>query len=174
MEDLIKQIKAGLDANLYYLSLFVALAIPDICGAIESENGRSSGKKYKNWFDTYLRPKNSKYKKTFTSEACYQFRCALLHAGETQVKFNNDDYQKILFIEPPNPSYNIHACIVGNETKHKSLLIDIHKFCNDIIEGVYDWMKANQENKIFTKNYKNRIKRYPNGMPPVLGCSVIG
>jgi hypothetical protein len=45
MELLLEQIEKGLNANLYYLSLFVALCIPDICGALEPENGRADGEK---------------------------------------------------------------------------------------------------------------------------------
>ena len=47
MRDFLAQIKMGLDQNLYFLSLFSALAIPDICGAIGSENGEASAEKYK-------------------------------------------------------------------------------------------------------------------------------
>ena len=35
MQNLLDQIQKGLEADLYYLSLFAALAIPDICGAID-------------------------------------------------------------------------------------------------------------------------------------------
>lgn len=42
MKNLLEQIDHGLKVNLYYLSLFVALSIPDICGAIDSQNGEAS------------------------------------------------------------------------------------------------------------------------------------
>jgi len=47
MRDFLVQIKKGLDVNLYLLSLFSALAIPDICGAMGSENGEASTKSIK-------------------------------------------------------------------------------------------------------------------------------
>ena len=36
MRDLLEQIERGLDQNLYYLALFSALSLPDICGAVDS------------------------------------------------------------------------------------------------------------------------------------------
>jgi len=41
MEDLIRQLRAA-SASLYYLALFAALAIPDICSALETENGKAT------------------------------------------------------------------------------------------------------------------------------------
>jgi len=78
MRDVLAQLRESLDANLYYLSLFVALSIPDICGAIDSENGEASGKKYAQWFDRYVAPK---YHGFLVGEDCYRFRCSLLHQG---------------------------------------------------------------------------------------------
>ncbi|MDE2144999.1 MAG: hypothetical protein KGJ01_03500, partial [Patescibacteria group bacterium] len=57
MRDLLTQIGKGLDENLYFLSLFSTLAIPDLCGAIGSENGKACAEKYKAWFDKHVAPK---------------------------------------------------------------------------------------------------------------------
>jgi len=54
MRHLLEQIKKGLDNNLYYLSLFAALALPDICGAINSESGEANKDKYVQWFNKYV------------------------------------------------------------------------------------------------------------------------
>ena len=54
MNDFLLQIREGLNKNLYLLSLFSALAIPDICGAMSSENGEANAEKYKAWFDKYI------------------------------------------------------------------------------------------------------------------------
>ena len=74
MKGFLEQIQIGLKANLYYLSLFVALTIPDICGAIGSENGLASSDKYKDWFDRYVADKSGGF---LTAEDCYLFLCSL-------------------------------------------------------------------------------------------------
>ena len=38
MKDIIKQIRIAYKSQAYYPALFLALALPDICGALESEN----------------------------------------------------------------------------------------------------------------------------------------
>jgi hypothetical protein len=42
MRTLIDQIESSLGSGAYYLSLFGALAIPDIAGALSSEDGEAS------------------------------------------------------------------------------------------------------------------------------------
>ncbi|MBT6050130.1 MAG: hypothetical protein HOG49_25320 [Candidatus Scalindua sp.] len=178
MKSLLDQVKKGLDAGLYQLALFVALCVPDICGAVESEDGKASGEKYKAWIKQNLTEKwPDKYKDQFTPEKIYQFCCALLHQGKT--KHENSTYLRILFLEPKglkqkNITLNTHCCEVGTETKSMSLLIDIEQFCNDIIEATQAWIKRNETNQNFKKNYKNLIIRYPEGIEPVLGSPVIG
>ncbi len=175
MKLLLEQIEKGLEAELYYLSLFVSLCIPDICGALESENGFAQPEKYKNWVSQYLvavRP--DKYGDRLSADHIWQFRCALLHQGRT--KHSKGEYKRILFFEPgvEIPIRGLHCCIVGTKTEDKSLVIDIRQFCSDIIAAAESWLVSNQTNQNFMGNYKNLIRRYPNGISPVLGCPVIG
>jgi len=175
MRDLLAQIEDGLKQNLYYLSLFSVLTIPDICGAMESEDGIATGKKYKNWFNKYVvKRAPDKYGdgKNLTADICYYYRCSLLHQGRSQHK--NIEYRRILFIEPPLPTCDIHSCAIGTNTKDKSLLIDVQKFCNDIVKGAHEWLAKNKNSNNYKKNYQGFIKRYPKGIKPVLGCAIIG
>lgn len=55
MHDLLEQIEKALECNLYYLALQSTLALPDICGALESENGQANRTKYINWYNTYAK-----------------------------------------------------------------------------------------------------------------------
>jgi hypothetical protein len=165
MQDLLEQIKQGLQSDLYYLSLFVALSIPDICGAIDSSNGEASGHKYINWFDKYVAPKYGNFLK---GSDCYKFRCSLLHQGST--RHPKSSYSRILFIEP-NAINGVFHCIVLND----ALNIDVGKFCNDMTEGVKLWLAEVETTDLFKKNYDKFIKRYPNGLPPyIVGAPVIG
>jgi hypothetical protein len=175
MEALLSQIEKGLDANLYYLSLFVSLSIPDICAALESETGRTNGDKYKNWVDEHLvTPWPDRYGDRLSSDHIYEFRCALFHQGRTVQ--DNCEYQRILFFEPGIVTgiQVSHCCIVGAKTKDRSLLIDVKQFCTDIITGAKTWHQKNNMTKNYLTNYEKLIKRYPKGISPVFGCPVIG
>lgn len=175
MELLLAQIEKGLEARLYYLSLFVALCIPDICGALESEDGQTTGKQYKAWLNEYLvKARPDKYGDRLSAEHIWQFRCALLHQGRT--KHDAGEYKRILFFEPGVVTgiHGVHCCIVGSKTEDKSLMIDLQQFCTDIIVSTKTWLAANRENKNYIANYEKLIKRHPNGISPVFGCPVIG
>ena len=177
MKDLLEQIKVGLSHNLYYLSLFATLTIPDICSALESKDGKTDGKKYKKWFDEYMVNKEpEKYGdgRNLTSNDCWNFRCAMLHQGRSS--HDKIDYKRILFVEQPDLHGigSIHACIVGAATEEKSLLINVEKFCSDMIESANEWLVKNEKTDIYKENFLKLIRRYPGGIKPVLGCPVIG
>lgn len=166
MRDLIKQIRIALeDSRLYYLTLFVCLTIPDICGAMGSNNGGATSKKYKGWFDKYVAQKHSLF---LTSEDCYCFRCSLLHQGSSQHPKSN--YSRILFIEPSATTNVLHNNIIND-----ALNIDVLIFCNDILSGAETWLQENEETEDFKRNYNKFMKMYPEGLAPyILGIPVIG
>ena len=139
MKNLLEQIKKGLDNNLYYLSLFATLSVPDICGAINSENGEASKDKYVQWFNKYVA---GKYPGSLDGEDCYYFRCSLLHQGSSQHPKSN--YSRVLFIEPAATTNVFHRNILND-----ALNIDVRIFCNDIVEGVKEWLKEVENTDLY-------------------------
>lgn len=164
MRDFLAQIKNGLGVNLYLLSLFSALAIPDLCGAMSSENGEASAEKYKAWFDKYVA---SKYNGFLSGENCYFFRCSLLHQGRSQHPSSN--YKRVLFVEPSASTNVFH-----NNIMNDALNIDVRIFCNDMISGAEKSLGENEETELYKKNYDKFMRRYPDGLSPyVVGVPVI-
>jgi len=164
MSALFKQIEDGLSANLYYLSLFVSLCLPDICAAMSSSNGEASGQTYIAWFDSYVAPRcHGK----LDGETCYRFRCSLLHQGTTL--HPKSRYKRILFIEPQSGKVVVH---LGDSSG--GLMIDAPSFCQDVIRGAYDWLRENQNAPEFLTNFPKFVHRYPTGLLPfVFGLPVI-
>ena len=130
MKDFLEQIEVGLKVNLYHLSLLAALTIPDICGAIGSENGLAHPDKYKDWFNKYI---GHKYRGFLTAEDCYLFRCSLLHQGSSQ--HPKSGYSRVIFVEP-SATTSVFHCNIMND----ALNIDVRILCNDIIEGAKAWL----------------------------------
>ncbi len=61
----------------YWALLHLSMVLPDICAALESEDGQGKPDKYKNWCKRYLADR-------FMSPSdWYALRCALLHQGRT-------------------------------------------------------------------------------------------
>lgn len=78
MRDVLNQMKAANGAGLYYVALFSALAIPDICGALESQDGTANGQRYRAWFDRWVSPKYSFFGGTsLTGDVCYTIAARL-------------------------------------------------------------------------------------------------
>ncbi|NLU17964.1 MAG: hypothetical protein GXW94_19755 [Serratia liquefaciens] len=116
MEPIVKAIKISIESENYFGALFLALALPDICGAIETPKEKN-GVRYKRWFrenlNKYYAPDN-KYELmkvttphvldgmdegfvnmlklqgvgslAFTDEMCWKLRNAVLHTGTNEVK----------------------------------------------------------------------------------------
>jgi len=163
MRDLLNQIKVGLDCNLYYLCLFAALAIPDICGALESEDGYANGSRYINWFESNVKTAES----FLTGQDCYYFRCSMLHQGTTG--HPQSSFKGIAFIEPGSTSSTVHNCNFSG-----MYCIDIRKFCTDIINAADNWLERKSKDADFLKNYDKCIKRHPSGLAPyITGVPVI-
>ncbi len=165
MQNLLDQIQKGLENDLYYLSLFAALSIPDICGAIESQDGEASGKKYVDWFDEYVAPK---YNGFLSGDDCYKFRCSLLHQGSSQHSKSN--YSRVLFVEPSATTNIFH-----NNVMNDALNIDVRIFCQDIVMGASKWLQKVEDTRLYKINYDKFMRRHPDGLKPyIIGVPVIG
>ena len=165
MQELLNQIRVGLDNNLYYLSLFASLAVPDICGALTTENGIATKEGYIKWFDINVAQPNGYF---LTGIDCYYFRCSMVHQGTTQ--HLSSLFQRIIFAEPGNTTNIFHNNIILN-----ALNIDVVIFCNDIIDSAIKWFEAVQDDPNFKKNYELFVRRYADGLLPfIAGVPVIG
>lgn len=173
MRELLRQIEAALDANLYYLALFASLALPDICGAIDSLDGVATGSKYKDWFDKYVAPKYLRYGHQYLTGAdCYHFRCSLLHQGSSQIQHSN--YSRVIFIEPPEDELTPHLNLVG-----EALNVDLRIFCNDIIRSIREWLDRVENTRAYEINYDKFMRWYAQGLPqhgidrPVITSNIV-
>lgn len=178
MEEFLTQIRGAISCKLYYSALFMTVSIPDICSAIQSANNRTTRKKYKNWFNKYISniaPNKYGENGQLKAEDLYLIRCSLLHQGQTT---NQKDYKRLLFIEPETKAYkglnSIHCCTVGKDSLNRSLLIDIVRFCDDMIKGVEEWMIEMQNDTNYKTNSSKIIKRHPNGIEPLITLPLIG
>jgi hypothetical protein len=134
MERILSQIESTLDSGNYIPALFTALALPDICGAVDSADGRASGASYKTWFDAHV---GDKYKLGdwvfLDGDGCYYFRCSLLHQGSSI--HPKQSYSRIEFIEPGSTKSEAHCVIIDN-----TLVIDVVTFCRDLVAGARTWL----------------------------------
>ncbi|WIO73601.1 hypothetical protein QP938_09880 [Porticoccaceae bacterium LTM1] len=164
MNTLLDQVESSVETGSYLLGLYVALALPDICGALESNNGRATGNRYKAWFNKWVAPK---YERILTGDQCYAYRCGVLHQGRS--KHESLGYSKIIFLEP-NPNIYMHKNIFND-----ALNLDLKEFCSDIVSSVREWLLTMNENGNYKRNYEHFMRRHEKGLAPyVVGVPVIG
>ena len=184
MQMLLDQIEASLGSGLYFLSLYTSLTIPDIAGALDSENGEASGAKYAAWFEQWVRPQLYEtilasvpaehrehvppMENPLTGDACYRFRCSLLHRGSSQ--HPKSPFGRIIFIEPGATTNVFHYSQLND-----ALCIDLNLFCREMLAGARLWLAQAQQNANYLKNYSQFARRHDNGLAPYIhGVPVVG
>lgn len=184
MRTLISQIENSVGSGAYYLSLFGALAIPDIAGALNSEDGGASGTKYAEWYEQWVRPRFAEVVRAsvpeharpyikdvespLTGDACYRFRCSLLHQGSSQ--HPKSPYSRIIFIEPGTTTTVVHYGQLND-----ALCIDLNLFCREVTSGARLWLHAAEKTGVYQQNYERFARRHAGGIAPYIGgVPVIG
>ena len=165
--ELLDQVDRAATNGEYFLALFGALALPSICSALESDNGRDSGDKYEKWFDKWV---GHKYGGRLTGGQCYSFRCAMLHQG--RAVHSGLGYDRVLFLEPrfvAATGWTFH-----NNVLNGALNLDLVTFCKDVTDGARIWLRTAQGSANYVKNFDQSFRRFPNGLPPfIIGAPVV-
>lgn len=151
MEQLAAEIRAAVNHGAWVLALTGTLALPDICAALESENGRSSGSRYRAWIRTWL---GEQYPELDPGEI-YQMRCSMLHQGRTQT----GAYERVIFVAPG--PLKAHNNVLGD-----ALNLDLPTFCEDVLSAVDRWKTDMEGNPNYERNSPSLIQWYPEGLAP--------
>ena len=54
MDVILAEVDRALNAGFYYLAVDNCLALPDICAAMESADGETTGNRYKAWYEKWI------------------------------------------------------------------------------------------------------------------------
>ncbi len=159
MKEFFKQVGIAAESGLYFVALAGALIIPDICGALDSPDGQTTGTAYSKWFDTHAA---QRFYGRLDGATCYRFRCSFLHQGTTQ--HPSSAYSRVMFIEPGATTNVIHMGVMDD-----ALVIDVRLFCLDMVSAAEEWEQAAVGTEPYETNIKQRLRRYPDGLPPYIG-----
>ncbi len=144
-----------------------ALAVPEICGALESPGGEADGKKYAAWFDAHVSPRYS-VRGTVMLHGwdVYRFRCRVLHQPTHAIP--STGLSRIVFIEP-----GMTGVVPHNHKVFDMLNIDVRIFIEDVVEAGLLWLERAQHTAAFAGNMERFARRYPDGLPPYIAGSAI-
>lgn len=165
MDRLFDEIALAVNNGLYFLGLMGALAIPDMCAGLESEDGFTNGTKYAKWFDRWVAPS---YDGLIIGEDAWGFRCSLVHQGRAHP--HKGSYSRVFFVEPNPVITYAHRNVFDD-----ALNLDIPTFCGDLIAGARAWLPTVEDSEIYKNNLAKFMTRHPNGIPPfMVGVPLIG
>jgi len=150
MQRFIDAIRYSIAEKNWFAAIFIALALPDICGALEKPKAKV-GDRYKNWFDRYLA---ENYKPKFSADDCYYFRCACLHQG-----FDTHDrmkFEKIHFTPPDS-----HGSVIHKNRINNILQMQIDVFCEDLCKAVERWCEDTKDDSELQVRKEMLMKIHP-------------
>lgn len=152
MKQYIDAIFISLNSENYFSALAIALMMPDICSAIESEKNFGTKWLYSDWFDKYL---SHYYTDTeyfdapivfLSGKECYALRCSYLHQGMHDIGHQSillnevNPVQKIQFVAKEMPQDKIKLGSL--------VLLNLNIFCLQMIAAVGEWQKDNVGNSL--------------------------
>ncbi len=114
-------------AGCYWALLHLIVVLPDVCAALESENGMASGIAYKRWCARYT------HQSALSPEEWYDIRCAILHEGRTRGRREEKLYR---FIEC-DPTKKLHR--TGDA---KTMSFETYALAQEMSLAVRRWIKA--------------------------------
>ena len=158
---LLNQINQAATGGLHLLAISMAVALPDICASLISENGRTSPDRYKEWCRTNL---GFTY---LTSEDLYSMRCGVLHNG----RFGDMKHSvsRVIFIPPMGNGGTVQDC-----RSNDAYLFSVVEFCQTVTTAVYNWFEANRNDPHVQANIDRLMQYRAGGLAPhVLGPTVI-
>lgn len=141
-------ITKSLGSKNWYAALFMALTIPDICGALEHPNEKSAVR-YVNWYNKYMLPKYSstmgrlqEVHVFLSGDDCYALRCSLLHEGTGDIggQAISRILESVHFNEPSDKGGMLHC----NQSK-SVLQLQVDIFCHDFISAAHQWLSDVQD-----------------------------
>ncbi|MFI8667168.1 hypothetical protein ACIGGE_12090 [Qipengyuania sp. NPDC077410] len=145
MHNFIDATERAIDDQIWIAGLTTALSMPDICASLASENGKTNGQKYANWWDKYV---GSAYRSQIgakkiehvfmSGDDCYALRCAYLHNGSEDLSKQkvNQTLNRFIFVEPPTNGSFFHLNQFDSQ-----LQVQVDVFCRDIVAGVSEWLE---------------------------------
>lgn len=150
-------IRNSLSSGNWYSALMMALALPDICGRLETPNIGSKERsirwlkeRFEPLYTHQIGPKRETH--TFLSaNDFYALRCSLLHEGSDIIEEQRarEVLTRFNFITPPING-KIHCNQINN-----ALQLQIDIFCNEIADTVEQWANDKSSDSEVQTRIKN-------------------
>ena len=133
----IGELRGARTLQTYLGTLHLVCAVPDVCGALESDDGKASAARYVRWADRHL----VKGDAVMTGADWYKMRCVVLHQGSslpTDPRGQPSQYASISFVTPGNAEGSAHRVVI-RLTEGNNITLDIAQLADEMLVGLADW-----------------------------------
>ena len=171
----VQDIRRALENKCYFSALALALALPDICGAVEFSYDTPVAKRYIGWYDRYVYPFVGDQNDTpnLTGELVYNLRNTFLHQGwpninSSKIKTEREQVDRFILVLGDGTvisqwsfrySMNLTAADPdAGSVDFRGFLIDISYLCG-LIGQIATEYYANNEEK-FSFNFRAYTQDY--------------
>jgi hypothetical protein len=171
VEALAQEVEKAIDAGLNYLALLLTLTLPDICAALEAQDGRPNERQrdvYQRWYKRNIFDRIGGLK----PEEAWELRCTVVHQGRSDAS-DKRAYDRIIFTMPQTrvgeATFALDSLVInGAMTFHVPL------FCGRWLNEVRTWIERTASNTTVQRNLPLLLQVRPNGLPPYIeGAAII-
>jgi len=151
----------------YFPALMSTLSLPDICAALNAEDGQTSRARYIAWMNQW-----TTWHETYV-DLIYGFRCSMLHQGSGHA--HRSGGTRVAFVHPAEPG-GLHGIIRQVDDDDPGVLVfKLDRFIEQMLMHVQGWWHHNHEDEIVHRNLEKFIL-VRDGLMPWLppGWAVIG
>ena len=159
--------QAVADKN-WFAALYLALTMPDVCGALEDPTARN-GARYRSWFERYLAPVNrtiigGREVIFMTPADCWALRCSILHEGSDEVSKQKASDVLTRFFFTTMGTHRIRV--------EDTLTLNVGRFCEEIASAVEKWSADVQSNADIQGRIAEMVQIREDGFSPKPGIRI--
>jgi hypothetical protein len=164
----VERCRAG---RAYWSLLHVTICLPDICAALQADDGETSRTLYVGWCEDNLSDP------MLSGDERYRMRCRVLHQGRASTG-QAGRYTGFSFAQPASTGQVDHKRVEG-----KTLVLDVGQLSQEVRSGVEQWIRrveakpTSREAININKNLPSlvRVRQFiiPTGKPVTLGTLAI-
>ncbi len=160
---LLSQINRAAENGFDLVAVSMAVALPDICVSLMSDDGLSDGVRYKGWCSENL---NNEFFSYVTADDLYSIRCGVLHNGRFgDLKHN---VSRVIFVPASIPGS------FSNMKADDAYIYSTVEFCRQVNRAVVAWYEANHQHPNIVANIDRLMQYRPGGVPPyIVGGTVV-
>lgn len=162
LDPLLNEINQAAASGMPFLAVAMTVALPDICSSLASEDGRTDGRRYKQWCQDNLAGGEFSF---VTPDDLWSMRCGVLHNGRFgDLKHN---VGRVIFALPGSMTF-------VNCQLNDAYFYSVVDFCRGFTDAVHRWMEANKSDATIQANLPKLMQYRAGGLPPyIVGATVL-